>query len=205
MNFARVDREVTPLRMSRPPGAATRAWRFLISSRAILLHVRPPMFFLRRRTVIATDASFQTHSQQLPCLNGEFHRQLAEDFLAEAVDDHADGIFQRDAAGLAIEELVFADLAGAGFVLGPAAGVAHFDIRRRVCAALVAQQQRVALRVVAAVGRRLSESSPGRDSVFCPWPALIPLETIVLLVFLPMWIIFVPVSACWRLLVRATE
>ena len=28
---------------------------------------------------------------------------------------------------------------------------------------------------------------------------------IVLFVFLPMWIIFVPVSACWRLFVSATE
>jgi hypothetical protein len=32
-----------------------------------------------------------------------------------------------------------------------------------------------------------------------------PFETIVLFVFLPTWIIFVPVSACWRLFVTATE
>ena len=36
-------------------------------------------------------------------------------------------------------------------------------------------------------------------------PALMPLAMIVLRVFLPIWIILVPVSACWRLLVRATE
>ena len=36
-------------------------------------------------------------------------------------------------------------------------------------------------------------------------PALIPLLTIVLRVLRPIWIIFVPVSACWRLLVTATE
>ena len=41
--------------------------------------------------------------------------------------------------------------------------------------------------------------------VFCPWPAEIPFETIVLRVFLPRWIIFVPVSACCQLLVVATE
>jgi hypothetical protein len=41
--------------------------------------------------------------------------------------------------------------------------------------------------------------------VFCPWPAEIPFDTIVLFVFLPMWIILVPVSACWRWLVTATE
>jgi hypothetical protein len=32
-----------------------------------------------------------------------------------------------------------------------------------------------------------------------------PLLTIVLRVFLPMWIIFVPVSACWWWFVTATE
>ena len=41
--------------------------------------------------------------------------------------------------------------------------------------------------------------------VFWPWPAEMPLETIVDFVFFPMWIILVPVSACWRLLVTATE
>ena len=33
--------------------------------------------------------------------------------------------------------------------------------------------------------------------VFCPWPAEMPFDTIVERVFFPMWIIFVPVSACW--------
>jgi hypothetical protein len=33
--------------------------------------------------------------------------------------------------------------------------------------------------------------------VFCPWPAEIPFETMFERVFLPMWIILVPVSACW--------
>ena len=32
-----------------------------------------------------------------------------------------------------------------------------------------------------------------------------PLDTMVERVFLPMWIILVPVSAIWRLLVTATE
>jgi hypothetical protein len=41
--------------------------------------------------------------------------------------------------------------------------------------------------------------------VFWPWPAEMPFETIVLRVFFPMWIIFVPVSACCQLLVTATE
>ena len=36
-------------------------------------------------------------------------------------------------------------------------------------------------------------------------PAEMPFDTIVLRVLLPMWIIFVPVSACILLFVRATE
>jgi hypothetical protein len=36
-------------------------------------------------------------------------------------------------------------------------------------------------------------------------PALMPFEMIVERVLAPMWIILVPVSACWRLLVSATE
>ena len=41
--------------------------------------------------------------------------------------------------------------------------------------------------------------------MFWPWAAEMPLEMIVLVVSRPMWIIFVPVSACWRLLDSATE
>jgi len=41
--------------------------------------------------------------------------------------------------------------------------------------------------------------------VFWPWPAEIPFETMVLRLSRPMWIIFVPVSACCRFVVRATE
>jgi len=61
--------------------------------------------------------AFQTHPQQLLRFDRELHGQLAENFLAKAVDDHADRVLQGDAAGLAVKELVLADLAGAGFVL----------------------------------------------------------------------------------------
>src|SRR3954471_2220902 len=106
---------------------------------------------LRHARRSLADAAFQAHAQQLLRLHRELHRQLAEDFLAEAVHDHVDGVLQADAAGLAVEELVLADLAGAGLVLGAAAGVADLDVRERVGAALVPQQERVALSVVAAV------------------------------------------------------
>src|SRR5215213_6728231 len=67
--------------------------------------------------------SFEAHAQQLLSLHRELHGQLAEHFLAEPVHDHVHGVFEADAAALAVEELVFADLARAGLVLDPAAGV----------------------------------------------------------------------------------
>src|SRR4051794_22310849 len=105
----------TPLRISRPPGTLTRAWRFLISKNGISI---PDL----------SDASFQTHSQQLLCFRGELERQLIEDLLAEPRDDHADRVLEADAAGLAVEELVFANLARRGFVFHLARGVVHVDV-----------------------------------------------------------------------------
>jgi len=66
---------------------------------------------------VLSDASFQAHAQQLLRLDGELHRQLAEDLLAEAVHDHVDRVLERDAALLAVEELVLADLRGRCLVL----------------------------------------------------------------------------------------
>ena len=74
----------------------------------------------------------------------------------------------------AIEQLVVADLRGRRLVLDPGRGVAHLDIGHGVGAAAVADQQRVALRVVArALGPRLHPheaaigvlAAPGRDAL----------------------------------------
>ena len=61
--------------------------------------------------------AFQAHAQQLLRLDRELHRQLAEHFLAEAADDHVDGVLRRDAALAAVEDLVFADLRRGRLVL----------------------------------------------------------------------------------------
>ena len=95
-----------------------------------------------------SDAAFQADAQQLLCFDGEFHGQLAEDALAEAVDDHGDGVFGLEPALAEVEHLVLADLRRGGFVLHARRRILHFDIRERVRAALVADQQRIALGVV---------------------------------------------------------
>ena len=58
-------------------------------------------------------------AEQLLRLDGEFHRQLAEDFLAEAVDDHVHRVLGREASLPAVEDLILADLRRRGFVLDP--------------------------------------------------------------------------------------
>src|SRR5438132_705944 len=73
------------------------------------------------------NAPLQTHAQQLLRLDREFHRQFAEDRLAEAVDDHADSVLRAEAALLAVENLVLADLRRGGFMLDGGAGILHLD------------------------------------------------------------------------------
>src|SRR3954454_5126935 len=85
--------------------------------------------YRRSSAVPLSDASFERHAEKLLRLHRELHWQFAEDFLAEAVHDHVHSVFQRDAAGLAVEELVLADLARAGLVLDLAGRVSHVDVR----------------------------------------------------------------------------
>src|SRR5438093_11492153 len=96
----------------------------------------------------SADGSLEADAEQLLGLHGEFHGKLAEYPFAEAVDDHRNGRFGRDAALLAIENLIFTDLRCCGFVLHPSRRVLHLDVRKRVRAALVPDQERIALRVV---------------------------------------------------------
>ena len=76
-------------------------------------------------------------AEKLLRFHGELHRQLAEDFLAEAVDDHVDRVFRRDAALAAVENLVLADLRRRRLVLDLGRRVLDFDdtgtCARRTC------------------------------------------------------------------------
>src|SRR5271157_4210507 len=92
---------------------------------------------------------FQTHAEQFLRLHGEFHGELTEDFLAEAIHDHRDGIFGGNAALSAIEDLVLADLR-CGRLVFPLRGlILYFDVGERVSAANVAYEHRIALREIA--------------------------------------------------------
>src|SRR5215210_8811184 len=130
-----------PRRISLP---STDACRFLIFSISL--------FRYQIRIVIfaggSADAPLEVHGEQLLGLDGELHGELAEDLLAEAVDDHRDRVLGGDAALVAVEDLVLADLRGRRLVLHARRRVLHVDVREGVRAAPVADEERVALREV---------------------------------------------------------
>src|ERR1700730_2971013 len=147
-----------PLRISWSP---TLTCRFLISSELIaypLLAPVPPLVFAvsteRVRgpasgTPKSSDAALQADAQQLLRLDRKFHRQLAEHSLAKAVHDHRNSILSFQAALAEVEELVLTDLGGRSFVLHARRRVLHLDVREGMGAALITDEKRVALGVVA--------------------------------------------------------
>src|SRR5215208_1000949 len=101
------------------------------------------------RAISLADAVLELHPEQALRLDGELHGQLAEDVLAEAVDDERDGVLLRDAALLEVEQLLLADARGRRLVLDARRVVHDLDVRERVRARAPADEHRVALRVVA--------------------------------------------------------
>src|SRR5882724_4127112 len=101
----------------------------------------------------SSDAALEAHGEQLLRLDREFHRQLLEHFLAKPVDDQRDRILGAQPALAAVEQLILADLRSRRLVLDPGRGIAYLDVGHGVRATALADQQRIALRVVARVLR----------------------------------------------------
>jgi hypothetical protein len=91
------------------------------------------------------DAAFQADSKQFLGFHGKLHGQLAENFLAEAIDDHVDSILGRDTTLIAIENLILTNLTGGGFVFDAGGGVPHFDVWKGVRPALISNKQGITL------------------------------------------------------------
>ncbi len=119
---------------------------------------------------VSAHAAFEAHAQQLLSLDGEFHRQLFDHFPGEAADDQRHRVLRGNTALHTVKKLVFADARGRRLVLDLRAGVAHFDVGKGVRAAAVADQQRVALRVVArpfGLGQHLDQAAVGVAAPSC--------------------------------------
>ena len=95
--------------------------------------------------------AFEGNLEEFLGFDGELHGQFVHYLFGVTVDDEADSVFEGDSPLLAVEELVFVDLGGGGFVLHRCRGVGDDHVREGVCAALIAQEERVALAVVAGV------------------------------------------------------
>lgn len=93
-------------------------------------------------------APFQRDGEQFLCFHGKLHGQFAQHVLGVAVHYQPYGALLRYAALLAVEKLVFGYFRCGGFVFEHCRLVANFYVWPSVCAAGVAKQQRVALRVV---------------------------------------------------------
>src|SRR3972149_4685058 len=125
--------------------------RFLISSIGFLLPLH------ERRSADRT-FEVQAHADQLLRLDGELHRQLQEDLLAEPVHDHVRRVLGRDPAGLAVEELLVPDLRGRRLVLHLGRRFLHLDVREGEGGAVGANQEGVALGVVPGVLRAFEDA-----------------------------------------------
>src|SRR6202040_3029085 len=136
-----------PRKISRP--SVSRACRSLISSISTLFHQIYPrdrstsglLFLQGKYRTPSSDAAFEAHGEQLLRFDREFHRQLFQHFLAEAVDDQRHGVLGAEPALPAIEQLILADLRRRRLVLDPGGRIAHLDVGHRVRAAPVADQQ----------------------------------------------------------------
>ena len=104
-----------------------------------------------RRRDDLPDAALERYLEQLLGFDRELHRKLVDDLLGIAADDQADCALLGDASLAAVEELVLADFGGGGLVLGDGGGVLVLHYGEGVGPAFVAQQQGVALGVVAGV------------------------------------------------------
>jgi hypothetical protein len=90
---------------------------------------------------VLTYGAFECDCEESLSLDGKLHWEFVHDFFGVAVDDEGNGFFGRDAALVAVEELVFGDFGCCGFVLDDGGVVEDVDIRECVSAAGGAEQE----------------------------------------------------------------
>ena len=101
---------------------------------------------------------FELECQKLTGFGSEFAGEFLEYVLAETAHHGLYSVFALDAAAFEVEQLVFADAAGSGFVFGGGARVCHRDVGEGVGCTLVAHKHAVALGVVACTRSRLADA-----------------------------------------------
>src|SRR5581483_3991666 len=135
-------------RDSRLP-ASRRSWRRLPPGRSAGRHPHSRDSSSRARGGRSPDAPFEADPDQLLRLDGELHRQMLDHVLDEAVDDERHRFLGAESAAPGIEELVVGYLRGGRLVLEVERGVLGLDVGDGVGPALVADEERIAVGVVA--------------------------------------------------------
>ena len=95
------------------------------------------------------DGAFEGDLKELLGFDGELHREFVHNLFGIAVDDEADRVLGGDTALAAVEELVLGDFGGGCLMLDDGRGVGYLHVGESVRSATVAEQERVALAVVA--------------------------------------------------------
>ena len=98
-----------------------------------------------------TYGAFQRDGEKLLRFDSELHRELIHDFFGVAIDDEADSLLDSDTTLLAVEDLIFADLARGSFVLDDCGVIVYMDVGEGMSATAVREQKAIALRMVASV------------------------------------------------------
>jgi len=141
--------------------------------------------------------AFQTHTQQTLRLHREFHRAISWNTSLQkpfTIMETASSLVM--AALPAVEDLVLAMRETEASVLHLRGGILHLEIRKGVRAALAAQQHGVALRIVARALRPRQDLHHAAVAVLAVAGGN-ALGNDGRARVLAMWIILVPVSACW--------
>ena len=83
--------------------------------------------------------AFEGDGEELLCFDSELHRELVHHFFGVAIDDEPDRFLYSYATLLAVEDLVFADLAGRSLVLDDRRIIIYVDVGEGVCSTAVTQ------------------------------------------------------------------
>src|SRR6516165_5797050 len=131
-----------PTESSRPfsiflPPTSTRT--FFTSRRCISSWLPAP------KTASLPDTSFQADRDQLLRLDRKFHGKLLQHILDEAVDHKCHRILSRETALATVKQHLLGDFRCGGLVLEHGRGIPRLNVGRGVRAALVSDQERVAV------------------------------------------------------------
>ena len=124
-----------------------------------------PCYFMSASDKNLSYGAFEGDLEKFLGFYGKLHRQFVHHFFGVAVDDESDGIFDANAALLTVEELVLVNLGSCCFVFDGRCRIRDNHIGESVSTAFIAEQQTVALAVIAGIFRLVTHFDESAVSV----------------------------------------